>query len=87
MNDVNYVNDVNDVNYVNDERCSNGEGELIWEAFFHSYCTLAEYIIKTKSMHARNLAYKRAKRSGKLNHWQAFRTKRNAVANKLKQAK
>ena len=26
----------------------------------------------TKSMRARNLAYKRAKRSGKLNHWQAF---------------
>ena len=41
----------------------------------------------TKSMRARNLAYKCAKRSGKLNHWQAFRTKRNIVANKLKQAK
>ena len=41
----------------------------------------------TKSMRARNLAYKCAKRSGKRNHWQTYRTKRNEVANKLKRTK
>ena len=41
----------------------------------------------TKSMRARNLAYKRAKRSGKHNHWRAFQMKRNKVANMLKHAK
>ena len=34
----------------------------------------------TKSMQARNLAYKRAKRSRNPNHWYAYRKKRNEVA-------
>ena len=49
--------------------------------------TLAEHRITKINVLYRNLAYKRAKRSGKLKHWKAFRTKRNAVANKLKEAK
>ena len=32
------MNDVKTVNTVNDESRSNGEGELTWETFFHSYC-------------------------------------------------
>ena len=41
----------------------------------------------TKLMRARNLAYKRAKQSQKLDHWYAYRKKRNKVVNKLKHAK
>ena len=41
----------------------------------------------TKSMRARNLAYKCAKRSRKQNHWQMYRMKRNEVANQMKRAK
>ena len=41
----------------------------------------------TKSMRARNLAYKKAKKSNNPNHWNAYKKKRNQVANELKSAK
>ena len=41
----------------------------------------------TKSMRARNLAYKRAKRTMNPNHWSVYKKKRNNVANNLKHAK
>ena len=41
----------------------------------------------TKSMRARNLAYRKAKRSNKSTHWNAYKRKRNQVANQLKYAK
>ena len=40
-----------------------------------------------KSMRTRNLAYRKAKRSNKSNHWYAYKRKRNQVANQLKHAK
>ena len=41
----------------------------------------------TKSMKARNLAYKKAKRSRSPHDWNVYKKKRNILANKLKQAK
>ena len=41
----------------------------------------------TKSMRARNLAFRRAKRSKNPNHWNVYKRKWNDVANKLKYAK
>ena len=41
----------------------------------------------TKSMRARNLAYRKAKRGNNPNDWNAYKKKRNQVANELKHAK
>ena len=38
-------------------------------------------------MRARNLAYKKAKRSGNIRDWNIYKKKRTALANRLKQAK
>ena len=46
VNDVKTVNDVNDERHVNDERLNvvqTVNGELIWETFFHSYCTYSKH--------------------------------------------